>query len=213
MKTDDLVTMLATGAAPVERPAASRRFALAVGWGALGASLLMAVLLGVRDDLVQATALPMFWVKFAFVAALAAASVVAALRLSQPGVPLGGAPLGLAAPLLAIWALAGAVLLAAEPDQRSALVFGETWASCPLNITVLSAPVWATAMWAMKGLAPTRLRLAGAVSGFMAGAVGALVYTLHCPELAAPFLATWYVLGLLVPTAAGALLGPRLLRW
>ena len=143
----------------------------------------------------------------------ATASVVAALRLSRPGVALGGAPLGLAAPLLAIWALAAAVLLAAAPAERAALIFGQTWASCPLNITVLSAPVWASAMWAMKGLAPTRLRLAGAVSGLLAGAVGALVYTLHCPELAAPFLATWYVLGLAVPTLAGALFGPRLLRW
>ena len=213
MRTDDLVTMLATGAAAVEPPAASRRFALAVGAGALGASLLMALVLGVRDDLARASGLPMFWVKFAFVAALATASVVAALRLSRPGVALGGAPLGLAAPLLAIWALAAAVLLAAAPAERAALIFGQTWASCPLNITVLSAPVWASAMWAMKGLAPTRLRLAGAVSGLLAGAVGALVYTLHCPELAAPFLATWYVVGLAVPTLAGALFGPRLLRW
>jgi hypothetical protein len=62
-------------------------------------------------------------------------------------------------------------------------------------------------------MAPTRLRLAGAAGGLAAGAAGALVYTLHCPELAAPFLASWYVLGMLIPTAAGALLGPRLLRW
>jgi hypothetical protein len=27
------------------------------------------------------------------------------------------------------------------------------------------------------------------------------------------FWAVWYVLGMLVPTAIGALLGPRLLRW
>ena len=44
-------------------------------------------------------------------------------------------------------------------------------------------------------------------------AIGALAYTLHCPELAAPFLAIWYVLGMLIPTAFGAWLGPRLLRW
>lgn len=213
MKTDDLVTMLATGAGAVEPPAASRRFTLAIGWGALGASLLMAVLLGARDDLAEASGLPMFWVKFGFVAALTAASVVAALRLSRPGASLGRVPIALAAPLLAIWALAGAVLLAAEPAERSALVFGETWAWCPFNITVLSVPVWATSMWAMKGLAPTRLRLAGATCGLLAGAVGALVYTLHCPELAAPFLAIWYVLGVMVPTVAGALIGPRLLRW
>ena len=43
--------------------------------------------------------------------------------------------------------------------------------------------------------------------------MGALVYTLHCPEMEAPFLAVWYLLGMLIPAAAGALLGPRLLRW
>jgi hypothetical protein len=47
----------------------------------------------------------------------------------------------------------------------------------------------------------------------LAGATGALVYTLHCPELAAPFLAVWYLLGMLVPAAVGLLLGSRLLRW
>jgi hypothetical protein len=40
-----------------------------------------------------------------------------------------------------------------------------------------------------------------------------LVYALHCPELAAPFLAIWYLLGMLIPTAIGAWLGPRPLRW
>jgi hypothetical protein len=62
-------------------------------------------------------------------------------------------------------------------------------------------------------MAPTRLRLAGAAAGFAAGAVGALVYSVHCPELAAPFLGVWYLLGILIPTAVGALLGPRLLHW
>jgi hypothetical protein len=65
----------------------------------------------------------------------------------------------------------------------------------------------------MKGLAPTRLRLAGAAMGFAAGAMGALVYSVHCPELAAPFLGFWYLLGMLIPTAIGMALGPRLLRW
>jgi hypothetical protein len=39
------------------------------------------------------------------------------------------------------------------------------------------------------------------------------VYTLHCPEMTAPFLGIWYVLGMLIPTAVGAELGPSLLRW
>ena len=40
-----------------------------------------------------------------------------------------------------------------------------------------------------------------------------LMYCLHCPELEAPFLGFRHLLGILIPTAAGALLGPRLLRW
>ena len=65
----------------------------------------------------------------------------------------------------------------------------------------------------MRSLAPTRLRWAGAASGFTAGSIGALVYTLDCPELAAPLLGIWYLLGMLIPTAVGTWLGPWLLRW
>ena len=47
----------------------------------------------------------------------------------------------------------------------------------------------------------------------MAGGAGAAVYALHCPELAAPFLAVWYVAGIALPVLVGAAIGPRLLRW
>jgi hypothetical protein len=213
MKTDDLVAMLATGAGAVAPRAAVRRYAIAIPWGALVALLLMATLLGVRRDLGAAVLLPMFWVKVAFVACLAAASWLAVLRLSRPGVRLAWVPGALAAPVLAIWALAAVVLIQADPAQRSGLFFGDTWASCPLLVAMLSAPVFAAVLWALKGLAPTRLRLAGAAAGLLSGAVGALVYCLHCPELGAPFVGFWYLLGMLVPAAAGALFGPRLLRW
>jgi hypothetical protein len=80
-------------------------------------------------------------------------------------------------------------------------------------LAALSAPALFAALWALKGLAPTRLALAGAAAGLLSGALGALAYALHCPELAAPFLALWYSLGMLMPAAAGALLGRVLLRW
>lgn len=213
MKTDDLVTLLATGAAAVDPNAAARRFATAIGWGAFGALLLMAILLGVRPDLADAVRLPMFWVKLAFAGSLAAASLLAAMRLSRPGMRLAWVPGMLAVPLLAMWALAAVVLARADPALRVQLFFGETWTSCPFLIAMLSVPVFIAVLWAMKGLAPTRLRLAGTAAGLLAGTTGALVYCLHCPELEAPFLGFWYLLGMLIPTAVGALLGPRLLRW
>ena len=104
-------------------------------------------------------------------------------------------------------------LLAAEPAARPSLVLGQTWQDCGYRIAALSAPVFVAVLLAMRGLAPTRLRLAGAAAGLLAGAAGALVYAMHCPELAAPFLAVWYVLGVSIPAALGALIGPRVLRW
>lgn len=213
MRTDELVTLLATGAGAVEPDAAQRRYATALGWGAFGATLLMTIMLGVRADLHAAALLPMFWVKLAFPACLAAGGLCAAARLSRPGARLGRVPGAIAAPVLAMWLLAAAVLIGAPPAQRAQLVFGETWAACPLYVALLSAPVLVAVLWAMKGLAPTRLALAGAAAGLLAGALGALVYALHCPEMEAPFLGVWYLLGMLIPSAVGTLLGPRVLRW
>jgi hypothetical protein len=213
MKTDDLVTMLATGAEPVAPAATARRHALALGWGALGAFLLMVPLLGLRADLAEAVHLPMFWLKLAFPACMALGALFAATRLSRPGVSLGKVPVALAAPVVAMWALAAIVLFGAEPDQRVGLILGKTWFVCPFLIALLSLPTFGGALWAMRGLAPTRPALAGAAAGLLAGAVATTVYALHCPEMGAPFLAIWYLLGMSMPATLGALLGPRLLRW
>ncbi|MBL7372919.1 DUF1109 family protein, partial [Escherichia coli] len=44
-------------------------------------------------------------------------------------------------------------------------------------------------------------------------AFAATVYCIHCPEVSAIFVLTWYSLGILLAASIGALLGPRLLRW
>jgi hypothetical protein len=213
MRTDELISMLAAGESAVEPHALQRRFAVALGWGAFGATLLMALLLGVRPDLSEAARLPMFWVKLAFPAALLGGALLAVIRLSRPGVRLGRVPAALAAPVLALWIVSALVLLSAAPGQRDELIFGDTWAECPLSVGLLSLPVFGALLWAMKGLAPTRLALAGAAAGLLSGAMAALIYALHCTEMAAPFLGIWYLIGMLIPTAAGAALGPRVLRW
>jgi hypothetical protein len=213
MKTDDLISLLANNAEAVEPHALRHRYLMALGWGAFGATLVMAIMLGVRPDLGSAALLPMFWVKLAFPGVLLAGALWAASRLARPGARLGRAPLLIAAPVLVMWLLACAVLLNAAPADRDALIYGISWSVCPFYIALVSAPAFIAALWTMKGLAPTRPAVAGAASGLLAGALGALVYALHCPEMAAPFLGIWYLLGMLIPAGAGALLGPLLLRW
>jgi hypothetical protein len=68
-------------------------------------------------------------------------------------------------------------------------------------------------MHAMKGLAPTRLPLAGAGAGLLAGAQGLIVYSLYCSEMAAPVWGVWYVLAVVVTAAIGAVAAPRYMRW
>ena len=215
MKTDDMVSFLASGDVAVDRTAIARRFALALLVGLLASIGLMLALLGIRPylDLMQAAIRPMFWVKTGFAAALAVTALLATWRLGRPGRSLGRLPAAAATPVVAMWGLAVVVLVRAAPDQRTALLMGDTWNSCPFLIALLSAPLLATALWAMRALAPTRPGLAGASAGLLAGATAALVYCLHCPEMSAPFVGLWYLLGILVPTVIGALLGPRLLRW
>jgi hypothetical protein len=213
MNTDEFVALLANGAAPVEPNATARRFATALGWGAFGTTLAMAIALGVRPDIADALSVPMFWVKLAFPALVALTALYAATRLARPGLQLGRAPGMLVALVAAIWALGIFTFFSAAPDEREYLVFGDTWLYCLLNIPLLSIPVFGAIIWAMKGLAPTRLRLSGAAAGLLAGAAGATVYALHCPEVEAPFVAIWYVLGMSIPAIAGAAIGPRLLRW
>jgi hypothetical protein len=112
-----------------------------------------------------------------------------------------------------MWLLAIVALTGAEPAFRSQLVWGSSWRVCPFNIALLSLPAFVASLWALKQLAPTRLRLAGGASGLVAGSLGALVYGLYCSEFAAPFLGVWYVIGVLIPTLVGIAIGPKVLRW
>lgn len=213
MQTEELVRLLATGLEATPPAAARRRLLGALALSLPLASLAMMLALGVQESLGEVMTRPMFWVKLGLACVLVVTTGIALSRLARPGAALGRAPLYVALPLLAIWGLALAVLLGAAPAARASLLLGETWQSCAWNIAGLSLPGFVGALWALRGLAPTRLRLAGATAGLCAGALGAFVYAFHCPELAAPFIGTWYVLGMAIPTAVGALLGPLALRW
>ena len=213
MKTDRLIDLLAADAQPVPAAAAARRLGLALLLGLPLAALIVAAHYGFRADLAQVSQLPMFWVKVMFPLAIGAAGFVAAQRLGRPGARVGRAALGFVVPLAALWLVAALTWLGAPPAERAALVWGQTWRTCALSIGFISLPVFVAAMAALRSLAPTRPMAAGAAAGALAGGVGAAVYALHCPELAAPFLAVWYVAGIALVASAGAVLGRWLLRW
>jgi hypothetical protein len=213
MTTDALIDALAARGRAEPARSVRLRYAAALGAGVAIAAIVTLSTLGAWHDLGRAIDLPMFRIKLAFVASLAILGASAAFRAGLPGRRVSALVWAIVAVLAFIWILAATALAESASADRAALLLGGTWRTCPWLVAGLSFPVFVALAGALRRMAPTRLRRAGALAGFASGATAALVYTLHCPELAAPFIGTWYVLGMLIPTLVGALLGERLFRW
>jgi hypothetical protein len=213
MKTDQLIDLLATDVPPADRAASTRRFARALPVGALGSVILMLIVYGLRPDLGVVAKTALFWAKVAYPLCIAVGAWLAITRLGRPGARAGSAWALIGLPFVVVWIAAGIVLADAAPAERLPLVLGQSWRTCPFNILLLSVPTFPAVAWAARSLAPTRLRLAGAVAGLLSSAIATLGYCLHCPEMSPAFWSVWYAIGMMLPALIGAWLGPRLLRW
>ena len=213
MKTEHWIDLLASDASPVDTSAHAKRMGLTSAAGTAAAALIAVQSWGLRSFDAQDLSTTMLWVRWAFCLAVIAAAWQAVDRLARPGRSLDGLGLRLALPFGLMLILAAVQLATAQPEDRLDLLMGSTALQCPTNIATVSIPVFIASLWVMRRMAPTRPALAGAASGLLAGGIGALGYTFHCTELAAPFLSVWYVLGMAIPTTLGALIGSRFLRW
>jgi hypothetical protein len=213
MRTDDLVGLLSTGITPVRRGTAARRFGISLPVAAVGATALMATVFGVRPDLGAVIKTPIFWEKLALPLCLAIGALLATVRLARPGARIGAGWPVMTTPVLVVWIAAIMIVVSTAPEDRLPAILGHSWRSCPFNILLLAIPGFIALFWAVKGLAPTSLRLAGAASGLLASSIATVAYCFHCPEMSPAFWSIWYMAGMLLPAVLGAVLGPRFLRW
>jgi hypothetical protein len=209
----DLIDRLVADLAPTPAHAAARRLATGIGAGLIVSAILMLAWLGPRPDMMPAMGTAAFWIKFAFTLLLALAGIAAASRMARPAGMATPPVMVTGAVFAVIVVLALAQFTGTPAADHPALLLGGSALVCPWYIMALALPVLAGAFWAMRGLAPTRLTLAGAMAGLAAGAVGAFVYSFHCTESAVPFVAIWYTLGIAGATLLGSLLGRLTLRW
>ncbi|MCX5496477.1 DUF1109 domain-containing protein [Kaistia dalseonensis] len=211
MKTEDLIRGLSADSS--RRPGLGAGLALALGPGLLGSMLLFTLLLRLRPDLAEILAEPRLILKFAVTLTLAAAASALVLRLSRPGADPRPGLAALLVPL-AILAIGVGGEMAATPESSWMTgLIGHNARFCVALIPLISAPLLGAALLALKRGAPTRPALAGAAAGLVAGGIGAALYALHCTDDSPLFVLTWYTLGIAIVTAAGALIGRRLLAW
>ncbi len=210
MKTDDLIDALAAGLEPV-RPARIHPLWIAAAFAASVAGVLL--LLGLRPDLGVALTGPAFWLKALYTMAMAGAALILVTRLGRPGVPTGLAAYGVPVVFCGSAVFAGIDLALLPRELWMQASLGLTWTICAQNILLMSvfaAPlIWLGA----RALAPTRPMASGAALGLLTGAIAATAYGLHCPEATAPFVATWYTLGMALAAGIGAVVGRFALRW
>ncbi len=213
MNTDDLIAQLSADVPRVRRHAVGWRLGLGLAGGLLISAVVVVFALGVRPDLSIAMHGFSFWMKWGYTISLSAAAIVVTAQLARPDSARLRWLWVLAIPVLLLSGVGLLELLRTPPGKWLAMWLGDSWMVCPWLVLALAAPIFVGLLWSFRRMAPTRLRAAGAAAGLAAGAFAATVYCVHCPEVSAIFVLTWYSLGILLAASIGALIGPRLLRW
>jgi len=214
MKTDELITMLSTNLEPVDHSKLPHGLAIAMAVGGAGALVVAFLALGARPDFGSPGAMTFLAVKLVFAVAVFVVSSVFLFRVVRPG---GERRTHLAlavAPFAGIMLLAALSLVSAPSAHREAMMMGDRWLQCLVSIPIIATLPFAAIVWAVRRFAsPTDLVRAGTFIGLVAGGVSAIGYALHCTDDSLPFIALWYSGTIALCTVAGAVLGPRLLRW
>lgn len=213
MKTDELIDVLSTNVEPVDPQRITRNLQIAIIAGLSLALVSGIAALGIRWDVRDPGAFGFLVLKVAFGVAVTILGSHYLLKHARPGGEMRSRILITGVPFVAVMALAGASLISAPASHWDNMVMGERWLECLLSIPVIAVAPFAVIMWAVRKAAPTNLTRTGALAGLVAGGVSAIAYALHCTDDSLPFVALWYGGTIVLCTLAGALTGPRLLRW
>jgi hypothetical protein len=214
MKTDELIDMLGTNVEPVKGGQLRNTLFIALTVGAVAALCLMLAIFGAPDEAFRGDYFGLTMLALAFTLGLVVAGATFLIRAARPGGKSGSRPLVFIGLLfLAILSAGLVALLLRHPDAWGGMIFGPEWAACLICIPLLSIAPFASLIWALRKEAPTDLARTGAVTGLVAGALGAAAFAFHHPGDSIPFIVLWFGGAIVLCTLAGAILGPRLLRW
>lgn len=214
MNTDNLIDILATDVPPV-KPGLMRNELIAIL--AAGAGTALAATLALFGLPADALAEPFIGVRVATLIVMMAFIVVGSISLlevARPGKPRLLPLIGIGV-LLAFLLCAGiGAFLAASPAGRGQMLFGPQWTQCLERFPVVALPPIAMLIYFVRRrTAPTHLRLSGAIIGLLAASLGAFMLACCVPAISLRFIALNFGGLITLSAAAGALLGPRLLRW
>jgi hypothetical protein len=212
MKTADLIHALAADNSQRQREP-GQAMALALVPGCVLAFGLFLSVLGFRPNLLALAGEPRLLFKICLSFTLAALAGRFVVRSSRPGARADATGFWLLLPLLLLGAAVVAEALSLPVTDWSRKLWGSNAMFCLKSIPFLASAPLIAILLALRNGAPDHPALAGAAAGLFAGAIGAALYAMHCPDDSPFFVAAWYTLAISFVAAAGAALGSRLLRW
>jgi len=212
MDTDQLIRTLSADNAHRARPVG---FVLMLALLAAGSVSLLVFFseIGIRPDVMTAMRNPFFGLKFAVTLALAIAAIAVSLHLSRPEASLRGFGWLLLIPAGLLTAGIGGEMMMPQRLPMMTRLVGSNSRVCLTVIPLLSLPILAGALIALRHGAPARPALAGAIAGLLSAGFAATLYASHCTDDSPLFVATWYTISTALVTGIGALAGSRLLRF
>lgn len=216
MNTDRLNNLLSANLEPVGRVQFGKTLLLAVLIGGLAAFGLMFGTIGPRADPGSIAHLSWTAVKLLFAVSIIDTASPILLRSMRPGLEKQTYPETIFLPFLTAIVVALAMLLFVTPQAWSDMLRGATSTSperCLLCIIFFAVAPFAAVVWVLRQGAPTRLSLSGAITGVVAGGLGAFVYAFSCQSDTIPFIAVYYSSAIALCAVIGSQLGPRLVRW
>jgi hypothetical protein len=211
MQTDQFIRTLAADSGYRARP---------VGW-VLALSLLSAApisaamffaTLGVRPDVMWAMHNPFFDLKFLVTLALAISAIAISLHLSRPETSLKRWSWLLLIPVGLLAVGVGSEMMLPQRLPMMTRLVGSNSRACMTAIPLMSLPLLAGALIALRHGAPSRPAVSGAIAGLLSAGLAATLYASHCTDDSPLFVMTWYTIATALVTAIGALAGSKLLR-
>jgi hypothetical protein len=205
---DDLVD----GLTPVRRIVPRNGLVLTLAM-ASGVTLVVAVLFGLRPDLLMLRPVDLVLLRAGTLLLLGFATMVAVVASARPaiGAQRDGWRWALGAALLFP---ASSIVLMMRGDPFPVEVLTAQSVRYCIGISLSGGfAIGAALTWWLRRGAVVDLRRAGWLVGLAAGAFGTFAYSLHCPSSSIHYIALWYSLAVASCALIGRLTVPRLLRW
>lgn len=210
--TQSLIAELVDDLEPVRALSMSRGLLVTSG-SALLTLAIVAMLVGLRPDIIAGNLNPVFLLATGLFLMLGIAASVAVIVMSRPqvGNEHGGWIWAAAmAALLPLTALVMSVVNGRTAFEQSSAVHG---LDCLIFGTGLSLIVGtALTLWLRRG-APTSAELAGLLTGIAAGSFGIFAFSFHCQYSDIYHIGIWHSLVVVVSAMVGRIVVPRLIRW